>query len=90
MKREQWEEEDNGNVEMVEKEMSEGLEMEMSEVLEMLTVGTEHRPAESHKRRRIRRDAPVISTLRPVSPKESTLVSTNRPTWNPVSMITRL
>jgi hypothetical protein len=73
---------------MVENEMSEVLEMEMSEVLEMLNVGN----AEPYKRRtRITRNAPVISTLRPISPKKPTLKSATAAsrgvTWEPVRII---
>ena len=86
-----WEEDSGGNtVEMVENEMSEVLEMEMSEVLEMLNVGNE---TELYKRRtRVTRNAPVISTLRPISPKKLTLKSAAAAsmTWEPVRIISLL
>ena len=78
-------------MELVENEKSEVLEMEMSEVLEMLSVGNEHLPAKPQKRRaRITRNAPVISTLRPISPKKLTLKSATVAScviWEPVSII---
>ena len=79
----EWEEDGSDNVvEMVENETS---EIEMSEVLELLNVGNEPLPTDPRTRRtRFTRNAPVISTLRPILPKKLTLKSA---TWEPVSMI---
>lgn len=87
----EWEEDGSDNVvEMVENETS---EIEMSEVLELLNVGNEPLPTDPRTRRtRFTRNAPVISTLRPISPKKLTLKSAAAAsmTWEPVRIISLL